>query len=91
MSEPMSPDRKRLLYRAMHRGFKEADLIIGRFAEDHLASMSEDEVTSFEALLEIPDQELYGWIIGRTEVPDEFNTPMLRRLQAYDVASTMGR
>lgn len=91
MSGNLTPDRKQLLYRAMHRGFKEADIVIGRFAEANLAQMSADELDEFRALLEVPDQDLYGWIIGRDEAPSNFQGSVLEALQAFDVAATMDR
>lgn len=91
MSEPLSPEKKRLLYRAMHRGFKEADLVVGRFAEAHLAAMDEEETEEFRLLLEVPDQELYAWIIGRAEAPANYRGRVLEKMQAFDVAATMPR
>ncbi len=75
----------------MHRGFKEADIVIGRFAEENLAGMSDEEAEDFRLLLEVPDQELFGWIIGREEAPDNYRTPILERMQAFDVAATIPR
>src|SRR6185437_5744822 len=51
--------RKRLLFRAQRRGFKEVDLIFGTFAADALSRMNEAELDQFEALLEAPDHEVY--------------------------------
>ncbi|MEM6649822.1 MAG: succinate dehydrogenase assembly factor 2 [Pseudomonadota bacterium] len=89
MTENLSPARKRLLYRAMHRGFKEADIIVGRFAEQHLGAMSDAEEAEFERLLEVPDQDLYAWIIGRQPAPDNYQGPILEKMQAFDVAPLM--
>lgn len=89
MTSDLSPERKRLLYRANHRGFKEADLVVGRFAEAHLADMSDTEEEEFRLLLEVPDQELYAWVIGRAEAPDNYKGPVLAQMQAFDVAATM--
>ena len=83
--------KKKLLYRAMHRGFKEADIVIGRFAAAHLADMTDDETEEFRLLLEVPDQDLYAWIIGRAEVPENYRGPVLAAMQAFDVAATMER
>ena len=47
--------RKRLLFRAQRRGFKEVDLIFGAFAAEELAGMSDAELDQFEALLIAPD------------------------------------
>jgi antitoxin CptB len=91
MSEKLSEEKKRLLYRAKYRGFKEADIVIGKFAEKHLASLNDEETEQFRLLLEVPDQELYGWIIGREEAPDNYKGPVLQKMQAFDVAAEMPR
>lgn len=85
-SENTGVRRKRLLYQAQHRGFKEADLIIGGFAAASLPTMSEAELDEFEALLSVPDQELYLWITGVAEAPPAFSGPVLQRLRAFDVS-----
>ncbi|MEI9997296.1 MAG: succinate dehydrogenase assembly factor 2 [Rhizomicrobium sp.] len=74
--------RKRLLFRAQRRGFKEVDLIFGVFAAEELAGMSEAELDQFEALLIAPDQEVYAWLRGHIEPPPEFDTPLFGRLKA---------
>jgi antitoxin CptB len=79
----LDPRRKRVLFRAWHRGMKEMDLIFGRFADREIATLSEDELRAFEALMEEPDDEVYLWVIGRTPVPATFETPLLGRIRAY--------
>jgi antitoxin CptB len=91
MSENLSAEKKRLLYRAKYRGFKEADIVVGKFAEQYLGELSEEETEEFRLLLEVPDQELYGWIIGRAEAPDNYKGPVLEKMQAFDVAAQMPR
>ena len=74
---------KRLSFRAWRRGFREADLILGPFADLNGAAMSEAELSEFERLLEVPDQDLYGWLMGREEAPEEYRTPLFARLRAF--------
>jgi len=74
--------RKRLLFRAQRRGFKEVDLIFGTFAAAELWKLSEAELDQFEALLTAPDQEVYAWLRDDARVPDGFDTPLFRRLKA---------
>jgi antitoxin CptB len=74
--------RKRLLFRAQRRGFKEVDLIFGTFAAEELGGMSEDELDQFEALLIAPDQEVYAWLRGAEPAPAEYDTPLFARLKA---------
>jgi antitoxin CptB len=59
--------RRRALYRAQHRGTKEMDLLMGRFAGARLPQMSETELTRFEALLALPDPDLQRWILAPGE------------------------
>jgi antitoxin CptB len=77
------PRLKKLKYRAWHRGFVEADLILGPFADGYLTSLSEAELDEFEALLDQPDPDLFAWIVGTAEAPAEFEGPVLARLRAF--------
>ena len=86
MNDPQDIRRKRLLYQAQHRGFKEADLKIGGFAAANLAAMNEAELDEFEALLSFPDHDLYGWLIGNAPRPANVTGPVFLRMQAFDVA-----
>jgi antitoxin CptB len=72
--------RKRLLWRATHRGIKEMDIVVGGFAQSRLADMSTGELALFEVLLEIPDQELLSWTTGQESVPEKWNTPLLHEM-----------
>lgn len=61
----MDDRRKRLLYRATHRGTREADRLVGDYAEAHLLDLESDLLDTFEALLDEADVDLVGWIFGR--------------------------
>jgi antitoxin CptB len=74
---------KKLRFRAWRRGFREADLILGPFADKHVPSFADDELDWFERLLEVPDQDLYAWIIGREAPPAEFDTAIMARIKAF--------
>ena len=74
--------RKRLLFRAQRRGFKEVDLIFGAYAESHLAGMDEASLDQFEALLTAPDQDVYAWLRGALPVPAEYDNPVFAGLKA---------
>ncbi len=74
--------RKRLLFRAQRRGFKEVDLIFGTFAAAELAKLTEAELDQFEALLNVPDQDVYAWLRGHDPVPADFDTPLFARMKA---------
>jgi antitoxin CptB len=59
---------------------RETDLIMGRFADNVLAALSDTEVADLERLIEVPDRELLGWVTGEISVPEAFDTPLFRRL-----------
>jgi len=75
--------RRRAKFRAWHRGMREVDLILGRFADAHLDGLGADDLASFEALLDVPDPEVLAWVLGEAPVPGERDTPLLRRLIAF--------
>jgi antitoxin CptB len=72
--------RRRLLFRATHRGTHEADLLVGGFVAPRIAAFSDAELDAVEAVLELPDTWLADWMIGRRSVPAEYDSPMLRAM-----------
>ena len=86
MTEPSDIRRKRLRFRAWHRGTKEADLVIGRFADRHLDEFDETELDQFEVLLEQNDADVMDWFTGKAQVDAEADNPVTRRLLAFDAA-----
>ncbi len=74
--------RKRVLWRARHRGMKEMDLMLGRYAEQNLAGMNEAQLTEFEAILEVSDALLLDWLTGKSETPDDFQTVMFTQIKS---------
>jgi antitoxin CptB len=82
-SEGLDPRRRRLLFQAWHRGMRETDLIMGRFADSALTDLSDAELTEFERLIEVPDRELLAWVIGEIRVPPDYDTELFRRLRDF--------
>ncbi|MDW8397365.1 MAG: succinate dehydrogenase assembly factor 2 [Acetobacteraceae bacterium] len=80
MTEPLSPRARRILFRATHRGTKEADLMIGGFVSRRIAAMDESELDALEAVLAHSDADLTDWLMRRKPVPPEAATPMLERM-----------
>jgi len=74
---------KKLRFRAWRRGFREADLILGPFADKHVASMSDAELDTFEVLLDQPDQDLYAWIVGTADTPPAFDHEIMNRIKGF--------
>jgi antitoxin CptB len=76
---------KKLKFRAWRRGFREADLILGPFADKHVEDFSEAELDAFERLLEIPDQDLYAWITDRLPPPPEWDVALLHQIKIFRI------
>jgi antitoxin CptB len=76
--------RKRLLFRSWHRGTRESDLILGRFAETYLAGFDAAQLDRYEALLDCADADLFDWVSGRTLPPSELDNDVMRLLLAHD-------
>ena len=74
---------KKLRFRAWRQGFREADLILGPFADKHVASLDAAELDSFEVLLHQPDHDLYNWILERDPTPAEFDGSIMNKLKAF--------
>jgi antitoxin CptB len=86
MTDALDTRRKRLLFRSWHRGTREADLLLGSFAERHLRGFTADQVDRYEALLAADDFDLLDWIAGGAAPPTERDSDVLRLLLAFKYA-----
>ena len=75
--------RKRLIWRATHRGIKEMDLILGGFVTRHIAGFSDAEIADLERIMEIPDQDMLSWATKQVDVPERHASPLLARILSY--------
>jgi len=73
----------RVRFRAWRRGFREADLILGPFAERHAASMTPAQLDRFERLLDESDHDLYAWVTETAPTPPAFDDDLMARLRAF--------
>ncbi len=81
--ESLEIRRKRLKYRSQHRGTKELDLLLGRFAAERLDALDAAQVDRFEALLEAPSPLVYAWVTGQGTPPPELDSDVLRLLRDF--------
>lgn len=75
--------RRKIKFRAWRRGFREMDLLMGSFADEHLAGLSDDDLSEFERLLATPDWEVFAWLVGQKPVPSNFESPLLRQIMEF--------
>lgn len=72
--------RRRLMYQSDHRGTKEMDIILGRFARDYVPGFSAEELADYANVLQLNDVDLYNWVTGQAVPPANVVTPVLRKL-----------
>lgn len=82
-SDGLDGRRKRLLFRSWHRGMREMDLVLGRFADAQIAALSDQDLDEYERWLEVPDLTIFNWVNGSQPTPAEFDTALFRRLREF--------
>lgn len=82
-SANLDPRRRKLLFRAWHRGIKEMDLILGGYADANIGAMEDHDLDEFEMMLETNDRDLLKWFTNEVEVPDVADTPLFRDIFAF--------
>ncbi len=83
ISDEAAVRRRKIAFRAWHRGTREMDLIMGRFADAELAKLDDAGLDSFEALMEQADPDLYKWVSGEAAVPPEVDAAFLARIRTF--------
>ena len=82
-SSGLDERRKRLLFRCWHRGTREMDLILGRFADAEIAGLSDGEMAELEHLIEVPDPDLYAALTGNVVPAPAFAGALFERIRAF--------
>jgi antitoxin CptB len=82
-SDGLDDRRKRLLFRCWHRGTREMDLILGRFADAEIATLGDDELAELEHLIEVPDPDLYAALTGDKPLSPEYANALFDRIKSF--------
>jgi len=82
-SEGLNERQRRLLFRSWHRGIRETDLLLGRFADAHIADLSDRDLDTYERLLDVPDHDLYLWVSGELDIPEIHRSDLLQRIVRF--------
>jgi antitoxin CptB len=88
--EELERQRKKLMFQCHHRGTKELDLVLGPFADTHLAAMTAEELSLLTAFLSEIDPDIYDWLSGREPLPLRLQSPMTERLVAFGRKRLLG-
>jgi antitoxin CptB len=87
-TEGLDARRRKLLFRSWHRGMREMDLILGRFADAEIGALTGDEIDQYERLLDIPDTEFLPIVTGECPVPADADCVVLQRIMAFRHSTT---
>lgn len=82
---------KRLYYQSWHRGCKETDLLLGRFADAALPQLDDAALDQYEALLDEQDSDIWKWFSHELPLPaahDNAVWALLVRINAEAVAQS---
>jgi antitoxin CptB len=79
----LSARQKRILFRSWHRGMREMDLLLGRFANAEIGNLSSSELDDYELLLEAQDRDIFSWLSGEAQTPCAYDTEVLRKIRAF--------
>ena len=79
--------RRRLCYRAWHRGTLEMDLLLGGFADSHIAGLNDGQLQRFEVLLNQPDPEIFAWYCRRRPVPEHQDNDVTSLFLNFKISS----
>jgi len=82
-SADLDPRRRRLLYRAWHRGIREMDLIMGKFADAEIGNLDGVDLDDFEKLIDAQDHDIFSWISGTNPLPAQYDTPLFAKMKAF--------
>ena len=82
-SEGLDERRRKMLFRSWHRGIREIDLIMGRFADVHIADLTDAELDQYQRLLDAQEHDLLSWVMGQMPVPPDEDTPVFRRMRDF--------
>lgn len=79
----ISITRKRLIFRSWHRGTREIDLLLGKFADAHIPSMEATALAQYDRFLNNSDPDIYNWITGQEPVPPAEDNAAVQLLLAF--------
>ena len=85
--------KKKILYRAEHRGTKEMDLLLSNFVKKYVNILNESELCELESLLNIDDEVLYKWYLNNertTLIPENSITKKLKEFKLQDYGGKGG-
>ena len=88
MQEDLDNRRRKAVWRATHRGTKELDLLIGRYAQARLMAMNERELGHFEDFLHVADPQLQNWLLSPVSLPQADFADLVTEMRKFHGLTT---
>jgi antitoxin CptB len=63
---------KKIIYRAIHRGCKETDFLLGNFFEANVNNIEKLDIQACSDFLEEDDMQIYDWILNKVPINDKY-------------------
>jgi antitoxin CptB len=82
-SAELDPRRRKILFRAWHRGMREMDLILGGFADSALTTLTDTQLDELEHIMDLPDRDLLQFITEEIPTPSNYATPLFAQIKAF--------
>ncbi|MHC5307300.1 FAD assembly factor SdhE [Bartonella sp. LJL80] len=75
--------RRKLVFRAWHRGIREMDLVLGQYVDAHVTTMDEETIDQLEFIMSFEDRDLLTWVTGEVAIPKDVDTPLFQDILNY--------
>jgi antitoxin CptB len=82
-SDGLSARRKKILFRAWHRGMREMDLLLGQFADAMIGELTDEQLDTLELLMDVPDRDVLAWLTREKETPENFKSDVFQMIITF--------
>ena len=76
--------KRQIIYRSIHRGTKEMDLLLGNFVKKYINEFSHAELKDMEKILFFDDEIIYRWYFKKdldSPIPNSKVSEMLKNFK----------
>lgn len=87
-NEDLVMRRRRIRYRAWHRGTQEMDLVLGHFVDAHVENYDRVALDRLEQLMDEQDTDLLRWVMGQEQPPEGVDKDLLNQLTKFQIDRT---
>ena len=75
--------KKQIIYRSLHRGTKEMDILLGNFVKKYINNINYDELLDLEKLMHIDDEIIHKWYFNNKTNQEIDNLKISRQFKSF--------